>query len=115
MAAKIAGPLNEYDAAKINLPATFLAKVNSSITNSKNMAQFLLDIIKEVSKEEPAFQKIENMSGFNNIIKSIKIIAGEPGNADASEKPSSPSDAKPEDIVAQESGLREAYNRIKRK
>ena len=116
MAAKIAGPLNEYEAEKIDLPASYLTRVNSSITNAKNMAQFLLDIVDEVSMGEPAFQKIEKMAGFNTVVTTLKRIAGEtPGNADASEKPSSPSDAKPEDIVAQESGLREAYNRIKRK
>jgi hypothetical protein len=116
MAAKIAGPLNEYEAEKINLPASYLTRVNSSITNAKNMAQFLLDIVDEVSMGEPAFQKIEKMAGFNTVVTTLKRIAGEtPGNTDASEKPSSPGDAKPEDIVATESGLREAYNRIKRK
>lgn len=111
MAARIAGSLKEdYEAEKINLPPTFLTKVNSSIVTSKNMAQFLLDIIDEVSVGEPTFKKIESMTGFNTVIAALKRLSGiTPGKEEVPDVSST--DKKDMELPQ----LQESFNRINRK
>jgi hypothetical protein len=115
IAAKIAGTVNEeYDSAKINLPDSIKARINSAIANQKDMAQFILDMMGEIISKEPGMADIQNKSGWNSVSAQLKRLAGE----SSAEKDAETPDVSPED--AEKKGLpslpmKEAYERIKRK
>jgi hypothetical protein len=68
IAAKIAGTVNEeYDSAKINLPDSFKSRINSAIANQKDMAQFIIDMMKEIISNVPGMADLENKSALISV------------------------------------------------
>ena len=113
IAAKIAGNVNEYDAGKVNLPDSIKTKINSAVTNQKDMAQFILDMIEEIIAGEPGMSNIEKMSGWNSISTMLKRIAGEKAGVPGDEDTPDVSQADMEKNALPP--LKEAFNRINRK
>jgi len=108
IAAKIAGNVNEYDGSKINLPDSLKARINSSIANQKDMAQFILDTMAEILPGESGLQNLEKMSGWNSISTMLKKLAG----AEDEDTPDvSQADMEKNALPP----LKEAFNRINRK
>lgn len=123
IAAKIAG-IKEYDQDKIDLPDSIKAKINSSITNQKDLALFLIDIMKEIIANEPGMSNIENMA-WKDIVTLLKRKAGLPTGNDnknlaydgmpvPKELQGQVDKLKQDDIDAANK-LKENYERIKRK
>lgn len=102
----------EYEKDKINLPDSIKAKINSAITNQKDMAQFILDMMEEIIAKEPGMSDIENKSGWNSVSAQLKRIAGVSSTDKDSETPDVSSDDADKMKLPD---LKEAYERIKRK
>ena len=112
IAAKIAGVNEKYDGSKINLPDSYKARVNAAVADTKDMALFVLDIMKEIVEDESSMKDIENRSGWNNISALLKRAAGMSADKDAEETPDvSSDDQKKLDLP----DLKESYDRIKKK
>lgn len=111
IAAKIAGNINEYESAKINLPDSFKARINSAIANQKDMAQFILDMMQEIIAGEPGMKDIEKMAGWNSVSTQLKKLAGET----AAQKDQTPDVAPDDQKKLGLPDLKESYDRIKKK
>jgi thiamine biosynthesis protein ThiC len=118
IAAGIAGNLNEYESGKFNLPDALKAKINSAVTNQKDMAQFILDMMKEIIAGEPGMKDIKKMSGWNSISNQLEKLAGEDSNNMAYDGMPVPKELQAQvDKLKQDDmdKLKENYERIKRK
>jgi hypothetical protein len=110
IADKIAG-IKEYDQDKINLPDSIRAKMNSSIVNTKDLASALLDLLRELSANEPGMEDIENRS-FKDVVTLLQRKAGLTTGKDAEQTPDVASGDQEKMGLPD---LKEAYERIKKK
>ena len=102
----------EYDSAKIDLPDSIKARINSAIANQKDMALFILDIMGEIIDNEPGMDNIESKAGWNSVSAQLKRLAGQStSNSGNVNKDGEVPDVSPDKMNA----LQETYNRIKRK
>lgn len=121
IAAKIAGNLNEYESAEFNLPDGLKAKINSAVTNQKDMAQFILDMMQEIIAGEPGMKDLEKMGGWNSISNQLKKLAGEDSKNMAYDGMPVPKelqgqvDKLKQDDADAANKLKENYERIRRK
>lgn len=119
IAANIAGNLNEYDAGKFDLPDALKARINSAVSNQKDMAQFILDMMQEIIAGEPGMKDIEKMGGWNAISSQLKKLAGDDSKNMAYDGMPVPKELQGQvDKLKQDDAankLKENYERIKRK
>ena len=118
IAAKIAGVNEKYDGSKINLPDSYKTRVNAAVADTRDMALFVLDIMREIVDEESSMKDIENRSGWNNISALLKRAAGEDSKNMAYDGMPVPKELQGQvDKLKQDDldKLKENYERIKKK
>lgn len=121
IAAKIAGVNEKYDGSKINLPDSYKTRVNAAVADTRDMALFVLDIMREIVEEESSMKDIENRSGWNNISALLKRAAGEDSKNMAYDGMPVPKELQPQvdklkqDDIDAANKLKENYERIKKK
>jgi hypothetical protein len=111
VAAKIAEIDEKYNEKENELPTSVLQKLNSSITDQKDLARAILDMSKKIIKKEPSMTDIETRADWAMIFRKLNQIAGvEKEKTDAEKVP----DVSAADKV-EVPELKEAFDRINRK
>jgi hypothetical protein len=103
VASKIAR-LDEYDAEKMNLPDGILTRLNSSITTYADLAQAIIDIMKEITANEPSMQDLETKAGWNTVLQKLELLAGEKKGEEApGTAPKKGTGSEPDNVTLSES------------
>ena len=113
IAAKIANVNEAYDKEEMELPSGALARLNSAITTSADLAKAIDDIIKEIIAREPSLAKLETMNGWMTIFQQLTRLSGEKKGKEAEVPEVTPEDEKM--AGGPKTELQEAFNRINRK
>lgn len=111
IAANIAGIKEKYEAGKVNLPPAIKAQINSQVTDQKELAKAILDLMREIIANEPGMENIDNTS-WKDISTLLKRKAGMTTSNVNQDTPEVPA-ADQQKMALPD--LKEAYERIKRK